>query len=115
MLNKTKENYQKEILNRFNHFYLNSEGNYVFPNTLEGDLLSMTHKMITSQEKYDKLNDNQNRVLERMVFHGNSLSTISSFCNRQAYGKLCLTDIEFEQVLYIFTKNIMNKYSDMLY
>jgi hypothetical protein len=47
----TKESDQdlaKEILNRIDYFYLQTDGTHLFPNSREGDLLKMVHKFINS-------------------------------------------------------------------
>lgn len=54
MTEKTAEWYQKEIGDRFQHFYMQLDGSYNFPNSLEGDLLKMTHKMLNLMEKKDQ-------------------------------------------------------------
>ncbi|WP_430597326.1 hypothetical protein [Enterococcus sp. AZ177] len=51
MTEKTIEWYQKELGDRFQHFYMQLDGSYNFPNSLEGDLLRMTHNMLTLMEK----------------------------------------------------------------
>ncbi|EAC2780721.1 hypothetical protein NW49_14680 [Listeria monocytogenes] len=43
---KSKEWYEQELKLRFRHFYGQTDGTYDFPNSLEGDLLKMTFKMI---------------------------------------------------------------------
>lgn len=43
---KSKEWYEQELKLRFRHFYGQTDGTYDFPNSLEGDLLKMTFKML---------------------------------------------------------------------
>ncbi|MFD1901317.1 hypothetical protein [Enterococcus termitis] len=51
MAEKTLEWYQKELRDRFQHFFMFLDGSYNFPNSLEGDLLKMTHNMLRLMEK----------------------------------------------------------------
>ena len=39
----------KEILNRINYFYSQTDGTFRFPNNAEGDLLQITYKLLTKK------------------------------------------------------------------
>ena len=46
--------YILELRNRLNHFYLQTDGTYKFPNSAEGDLLKMFEKFLTlAVEKFN--------------------------------------------------------------
>jgi len=46
--------YIVELRNRLNHFYLQTDGTYKFPNSAEGDLLKMFEKFLTlAVEKFN--------------------------------------------------------------
>lgn len=51
MTEQTVKWYQKELEARFQHFYMQLDGSYNFPNSLEGDLLKMTHSLLSLMEK----------------------------------------------------------------
>ena len=40
-----------EIEDRLKHFYMKTDGTYEFPNSKEGDLLSMVHNMLTHLDR----------------------------------------------------------------
>jgi hypothetical protein len=46
----SKNELAQEIRDRLQYFYMQADGTYKFPNSKEGDLLQMTHKLLT---KYD--------------------------------------------------------------
>jgi hypothetical protein len=45
---KNQADLKGEILDRMNHFYLQTDGTYKWPNSAEGDLLKMAHKLISA-------------------------------------------------------------------
>ncbi|MBC9788601.1 hypothetical protein [Carnobacterium maltaromaticum] len=47
------EKMAQELRNRFQYFYMKTDGSYEFPNSAEGDLLRMTSKLLKElQEEY---------------------------------------------------------------
>lgn len=50
------EKQAKELRDRFVYFFMKIDGTYEFPNSADGDLLRMTHKLL-QQLKEDAQND----------------------------------------------------------
>lgn len=74
MINMTTEErnknwYEQELKLRFRHFYGQTDGTYDFPNSLEGDLLKMTFKMIylPSAENYCKTCDENSFSITKAI------------------------------------------------
>lgn len=44
----TVEDQKKEILDRINYFYRKIDGTFVFPNSAEGDLLKLVHRLLNN-------------------------------------------------------------------
>lgn len=48
-----KEWYEKELMDRLKHFYGRIDGSYLFPNSMEGDLLIMLLNLLLLSSKED--------------------------------------------------------------
>lgn len=48
---RTPDELRREILDRMNHFYRQTDGSMKFPNSCEGDLLKMAYKFLHNTER----------------------------------------------------------------
>lgn len=61
----TKAELQQEILNRFDHFYKQTSGVYLFPNNMEGDLLRMVNLCFRMEDEQIKQIKDARDAVER--------------------------------------------------
>lgn len=61
---------KQEIIDRMNHFYLQTDGSMKFPNSCEGDLLKLVHKFILSDQNNTRYNaglDTAYRIVQEVM------------------------------------------------